>query len=170
MNVLVVYAGWYGSTQEIAVTIAGTLAQRDFGVTVRPAAEVTGIGGYDAVVIGTAIRAGKPHSAAVAFAQRHREALAHVPVACFSVGIIGLDTEAKRQKVATFLDEVRRWVAPVATTHFVGIHHREQMGWVMRLWMKFMHEPEFGPAYWEGIRGWATSLPAAFRASQVKAG
>lgn len=170
MMVLVVYAGWYGSTGDIAAVIGATLAQPGWGVVVRPAAEVMDISGYDAVIIGTAIRAGSPHPAAIAFAQRHRTALARVPVACFSVGIIGLDTESKRQKVATFLDKIRAHVTPVATTHFVGIHDPAMMGWSMRLWMKFMREPKADAAYWDNIRTWAAFLPTVFGQKPAQVG
>ncbi|MEC3976061.1 flavodoxin domain-containing protein [Amycolatopsis sp. H20-H5] len=54
-TVLVACAGKNGGTREIAGAIGAELRAMDLGADVRDAADVAGIGAYDAVVLGSAL-------------------------------------------------------------------------------------------------------------------
>ena len=89
MNVLVTVASRHGATGEIGELLA--VALRDAGLTAeahRPQ-EVVSLAGYDAIVLGSAVYAGRWLEAARAFADRHAAALATRPVWLFSSGPLG---------------------------------------------------------------------------------
>ena len=85
-RVLVAYGTRNGSTAGIATMIAAALRGDDIAVDVRPATEVRDVSGYDAVVLGGALYAGRWHTDARRFARRHATALRGRPVWLFSSG------------------------------------------------------------------------------------
>ncbi|WP_434599977.1 flavodoxin domain-containing protein [Streptomyces sp. A5-4] len=92
LNVLVTHAGKNGSTAEIAHWIAETLTANGLCAHTRPAALEGAPERYDAVVLGSALYAGRWHRQARRFAHRHARALAVQPLWLFSSG--PLDTSA----------------------------------------------------------------------------
>jgi menaquinone-dependent protoporphyrinogen oxidase len=89
MNVLVAFASKHGATAEIAEAIAGRLRASGLSVDCREAGDVTSIEPYDAVVLGSAVYAGRWLPEARAFAERHADELAERPTWLFSSGPIG---------------------------------------------------------------------------------
>lgn len=86
MRVLVAYGTKMGGTTGLAEMVADTLREEGMGVTVAPAATVTDLAGYDAVVVGGALYAHRWHRDARRFVRRHRPALSGLPVWLFSSG------------------------------------------------------------------------------------
>ena len=80
---LIAYATAAGSTGEVAEAIGKALRQQGATVDVRRAKEVDDASGYDAVVLGTGVRAGRTYAEAGQFLAAHRPALSRVPVAGF---------------------------------------------------------------------------------------
>lgn len=85
-RVLVAYASKNGSTAQIAEWIGDDLTSRGIEADVRPAAEVGDLIGYDAVILGSAVYAGRWLRSAARFARRHRKVLLELPVWLFSSG------------------------------------------------------------------------------------
>ncbi|MFF4537180.1 flavodoxin domain-containing protein [Streptomyces aureus] len=85
-TVLVTYGTTNGSTAEIAEAVADTLREQGLGVQVLPAASVTSLTSYDAVVVGGGLYAGRWQKDARRFVRRHRAPLAERPVWFFSSG------------------------------------------------------------------------------------
>lgn len=92
MSVLVAYATKYGSTRGIAEHLAAELTRLGHDAEARPVATVTRLDGYSAVVVGSAVFAGRWRSEARHFLQRHRDALTARPVWLFSSGPLGTAT------------------------------------------------------------------------------
>lgn len=88
-NVLIATASKHGSTFDIADEIARALTRRGFHVTDTAASDVTGIDQYEAVIVGSAVYAGRWMPEALAFITRHAAELASRPVWLFSSGPIG---------------------------------------------------------------------------------
>jgi menaquinone-dependent protoporphyrinogen oxidase len=88
-RVLVAYATKMGATKEIAYAIGDRLTERGCEATVRPASTVTSLDGYDAVVLGSAVYAGRWRATAVKFVRRHTERLTGLPVWLFESGWLG---------------------------------------------------------------------------------
>jgi len=82
-RILVVHAGRYGSTADVAEAIGQELGQCAAGVEVRPAKDVTETSTYDAVIVGSPIYYGKWRSEAVRVLKTHEEVLSRIPVAYF---------------------------------------------------------------------------------------
>lgn len=89
MNVLVAAASRHGATLEIADVIAGRLAEHGHTAVVRPPKDVAGLEGFDAVVVGSAVYAGRWLGEARDFADTYADALRHLPVWVFASGPIG---------------------------------------------------------------------------------
>lgn len=89
VNVLVTAASRHGGTQRIADEIAARLAEHGHTAVVRPPKDLAAVDGFDAVVLGSAVYAGRWLGEALEFADTHAAALRLVPVWIFASGPIG---------------------------------------------------------------------------------
>ncbi|MBM3694790.1 MAG: hypothetical protein FJW79_02490 [Actinobacteria bacterium] len=89
MRVLVVAASKHGSTAEIATALGEALARRGLSATVADAADAGDIEEYEAVVLGSAVYAGRWQKAARELAERHGDFLVKHPLWLFSSGPVG---------------------------------------------------------------------------------
>ena len=90
-QVLVAYGTRYGSTREVAETVAATLEEQGIETDVKTAREVRSLDGYDAVVLGTPLYMGALHKDVRALLEKNRTALEHTPFALFALGPIKAD-------------------------------------------------------------------------------
>jgi menaquinone-dependent protoporphyrinogen oxidase len=158
-KVLVAYASRCGSTGGVAEVIGGVLNGEGTTVDVRLAKEVTDLSPYRAVVVGSAIRAGRWLPEAVKFVKTHREKLSQMPVAYFVVCLtMQEDTEESRREAAAYLDPVRSVVSPMDVGLFAGAMDCSKLSFLLRLVMKAMKAEDGDFRDWEAIRRWATSL------------
>jgi len=88
-KVLVAYASKRGSTAEIAETIAAVLRESGAQADCVEAGAVAELGGYDAVVLGSAVYMRRWRGDARRFLRRHRRELAALPLWVFSSGPTG---------------------------------------------------------------------------------
>ncbi|MET7479285.1 flavodoxin domain-containing protein [Streptomyces sp. NPDC005648] len=96
-SVLVAYGTTNGSTAEIAETVAGVLRKEGLVADTAPAATVTDVTPYDAVVVGGGLYAGRWHKDARRFLRRYRRDLARRPLWLFSSG--PLDASASEKDI-----------------------------------------------------------------------
>ncbi|WP_428543248.1 flavodoxin domain-containing protein [Profundibacter sp.] len=75
-NILIAYASRLGSTAEVAKTIAD-----EIGAQTRCIDDIESLAGYDAVIIGSAIRYDKWLPEATDFVKTHQSTLQSMPVA-----------------------------------------------------------------------------------------
>jgi menaquinone-dependent protoporphyrinogen oxidase len=153
-HLLLAYATKHGSTQEVAESIAATLAASGHQVDVRSAADVRDLDGYDGVILGGALYMGRWHADAKAFMKRHHEALASLPVAVFAMGPLTLE-EKDVASARTQLDRALRPyrdVTPVSVAIFGGVVDPA------KLRFPFNHMPETDARDWEAIREWALEV------------
>jgi menaquinone-dependent protoporphyrinogen oxidase len=164
-KILVAYATAAGSTGEVAEAIGKALREGDATVDVRRAKEVTDVGEYRAVVLGTGVRAGHVYQEAATFVETHQEALSKVPVAYFVVCMtMQDDTEDARCQAGTYLDQLQEKapvVEPVDRGLFGGAMDYKRLPLPLRLMMKAMKQPEGDSRDWEAIRAWAVGLRSA---------
>lgn len=168
-SILVTYATKYGSTQEVAETIATMLRESGLRVTVQAMAKVRALDGFDAVVLGAPIYIGRLYKDAVRFLERHREALAKRPVAVFSLGPIHA-VEEERQGARQSLDQELAklpWLTPVAIEMFGGKYDPAKLRFPDNLLTKMptplRDQPASDVRDWAAIRAWAGDLPAKLR-------
>ena len=90
-QILVAYGTRYGSTREVAETVAATLGEQGIETDVKQAREVRSLDGYDAVVLGTPLYLGALHKDVRALLEKNQAALEHTPFALFALGPIKAD-------------------------------------------------------------------------------
>ena len=86
MQVLIAYGSKRGGTAGLAKMIGEELDRAGFQTTVKPAREVKGLDGFDAVIIAGALYAFRWHRDARRFARRHAQTLRDRPVWLVSSG------------------------------------------------------------------------------------
>ncbi|OLR94445.1 flavodoxin domain-containing protein [Actinokineospora bangkokensis] len=88
-KILVTYASKMGSTKEIAGVVGRVLRESGLDLDVRDVRHVGLIDDYDAVVLGTAVYAGRWRPEARQFVRAHRAELIARPVFLFESGWVG---------------------------------------------------------------------------------
>ncbi len=169
---LVAYASKYGSTQEVAETIAATLRAGGLTADVLPVRKVRSLVGCHLVVLGAPFYFGAWHKDAVQFLARHRESLAdqglaEVRVAVFALGPLSADDREWRATRAALDAELAQfaWLVPVATELFGGRFDPARLRFPDTVIASLPASPLHGmPAAdvrdWAAIRAWAAQLVA----------
>jgi menaquinone-dependent protoporphyrinogen oxidase len=163
-HLLLAYATKHGSTQEVAESIAKTLAASGHEVDVRAAADVRDLGGFDGVILGGALYMGRWHGEAVGFLERHRDALATIPIAVFAMGphtLADKDVAASRLQLDKALAKVPD-VSPSAVAIFGGVVDPT----TLRFPLSRMHASDARD--WQAIAAWADDVAAIFTGTRAK--
>ena len=163
-SILLAYATRYGSTQEVAETIAAALREAGLEVDIRPMREVRTLDRYDAVVLGAAIYNTRWHSDAHQFLSQHQAALRQRPVAIFALGPLATGDAPMRNSRRQLDKEMAKypWLKPVTLEIFVGKIDPAKLGFFERLLT-----PASDHRDWEAIRAWANALPAQFQYDEI---
>ncbi len=120
-KILVTYASQGGASVGVAEAIGQTLASNGAAVDVLPVHQVTDLGAYQAVVIGSAVHSGKWMPEALAFVERNQNALRRVPTAVFQVCMmLAVRNEQYQSMVSDWLAPLRFQISPVAEASFAG--------------------------------------------------
>jgi menaquinone-dependent protoporphyrinogen oxidase len=98
--VIVAYASKCGSTAEVAQRVGMKLRSQGYEVEVADVSKLRKLPQCDAVVLGTAIRMGKPLGAMRRFVSRNLARLRSVPVAAFSLGMTLRDDTPENRDLA----------------------------------------------------------------------
>ena len=167
-KILVAYTTAAGSTAEVAEAIGQELSKGDGTVDVVRAKDVTDLGPYRAVIVGSGIRAGKIYKDTLAFLGSHQDSLSEVPVAYFVVCLtMQDDTEENRCEVETYVDQMRQQapqVQPVGVGLFAGKLDYKTLAFPMRWILKAMKAEEGDYREWDKIEAWVDDLrPALVR-------
>jgi len=96
MTILITYGSARGGTEGLAEMVAAGLRDEGFGVDLLPAAEVTGVDGYELVIVGGALYAFRWHRAARRFVKRHTAELRRRPTYFFSSGPLDASATTKQ--------------------------------------------------------------------------
>ncbi len=157
-SILLAYATRYGSTQEVAETIAAALRQVGFEVDIQPTREVKTLDNYDAIVLGAAIYNAKWHPDAHRFLSQYQETLRQRHVVIFALGPLSNSDTAMRNSRHQLDKELAKypWLKPVAVEIFAGKYDPSKpgLGFFERLLPASDHRD------WEAIRAWANALSA----------
>jgi len=152
-RVLVTWSSRHGSTDEIARTIAGVLAERGIEVEERPISDVDTMYPYDAYIVGSAVYMGKWLREARTFLDEHHELLATRPTWLFSSGPLGVDE-------ADEFDGSKLAAAVNAQDHrvFRGRLQRSQLRLGERIVARVVGAPEGDYRDWPVVTAWATAV------------
>lgn len=159
-SILVGYATRYGSTQEVAETIAAIMRESGLAVEVKPLREVRSLDGYQAVVLGAPLFMFHWHKDALNFLSRQRKALEARPVAIFALGPVHdpHDEQEWQDSHAQLDKELAQfpWFKPVALEMFGGKYDPTALRFPLKMFAGA--EPASDIRDWEAIRSWAQSL------------
>lgn len=160
-KVLVCYGTGTGCTAGVAERIGEVLAEAGAAVDVKPASEKPDASAYDAVVVGSGVRAGNWHAAAKEFVKSNARALESKPVAFFSVGLTITDA-SKADEVRAYTDPLiaESGVQPVDVGTFAGWNEPKSFSLPERMIMKVMKAPVGDFRDWDAIDAWTKSLEA----------
>lgn len=164
-KILVGYASKYGSTQEVAETIAATLRENELIVDLRPLREVKTLEEYTAILLGAPLYMLHWHKEALGFLSQHREAITKCPVAVFALGPLGHD-EKDWKEIREQLDkelEQFPWLRPITIGLFGGKFDPEKLHFpdkiIASLPASPLHKmPATDVRNWTVIRAWASNL------------
>jgi menaquinone-dependent protoporphyrinogen oxidase len=156
MKILVTTASKHGATAEIGEAIAGKLREHDLEVDTRDPGAITSLAGYDAVVLGSAVYAGRWMDAARRFSERHHAELRLRPLWLFSSGPIGDPPQPVEEPA-----DGRRLVGELrAREHrvFPGRVNNADLGWVERTITKMVKAPDGDFRDFDAVRIWAAEI------------
>jgi menaquinone-dependent protoporphyrinogen oxidase len=156
MHVLVSVASKHGATGEIGEIIAGVLRDAGLDVATIQPERVERLDDYDAVILGSAVYAGRWMSSAHAFVDRHGSALSALPVWLFSSGPIG-DPPMPAGDAPDAVTIAERLGARELKT-FAGRLERDQLGFGERAITKILRAPDGDFRDLEEIRTWADAI------------
>jgi menaquinone-dependent protoporphyrinogen oxidase len=141
-EILVLYASTHGHTGRIAAGVGRALDRAGASVDLRvvDGGEDLAPQGYDAVVVGASIHAGRHQKQIVAWARRHAASLNTMPSAFFSVSLTAAEDTAEApatvQRVIDEFVESTGWT-PTLTRSFAGALQYLEYGFATRQLMKF---------------------------------
>ncbi len=163
-RMLVAYGTRYGSTREVAETIAETLGEQGAEADVKQAREVRSLDGYDAVVLGTPLYLGALHKDVRALLEKNQAVLEHTPFALFALGPIKADDglDGSREQLFTALAKLPV-PTPASTAVFVGAYDPARLGFKDRMIAALPASPLHGEIAhderdWGAVRAWAREL------------
>lgn len=159
MKVLVTAASRHGATTEVAASIGAVLGAAGLEVQVLRPADVSGMDGFDAAVIGSAVYVGRWLEPARDLVQREKTALCRIPVWLFSSGPIGDPPKPADEPLdAAPLAEL---VAARGHRTFAGHVDRKRLGLGEKAIMAAVRAPEGDFRSWPEIEAWAREIAAA---------
>ena len=161
MRVLVSTASKHGSTADIGRAIAETVSGDEIEARIAAPEEVTGLDGYDAVILGSAVYAGRWMKTMREMTDRLGEELAARPVWLFSSGPIGDPPmpEEDPVDVASILEKTN------ARDHFLfaGKLDRKTLSFGERAIVAALKAPEGDFRDWDDIRRRALAIAAELK-------
>lgn len=166
MKALVIYGTKSGCTQGIAEQIGTTLAGQGCEVDVFPAEKAPGAGGYDAVVVGSGVRAGQWHQAARAWVEENAEALTETPHALYTVGLM-ITEPGKEDEVRAYTDPLieAAGIEPIDVGLFAGWFEPKRFSFVERSILNLMKSPEGDRRDMDAIAEWTRTTATKMRLS-----
>ena len=164
MRVLVSAASRYGSTAEIARVIGEVLAGSGLDVVVREPADVRGLEEFDAVVLGSAVYAGRWLEPARSIVDDSTAELTARDVWLFSSGPIGdpPKPDAESPEAAVLMGRTEAHENRV----FPGRLAKSELSLPERLLVTALRAPEGDYRPWDEIRAWAAGIAAILTARQ----
>ena len=169
MRILIATASRHGSTRELGHWLGSAIAERLYGamdsvtVEVLDAADVDGIAGYDAVIIGSGVYMGHWLREARSLVKRERVELENRPVWLFSSGPIDEETPSATSS---------KWnEASWAIEHrvFGGKLDRSELSRFERLVVKLIQADDGDTRSRTDIDEWADAICATLSASTPQA-
>ncbi|WP_338676475.1 flavodoxin domain-containing protein [Streptomyces sp. SCSIO 30461] len=157
-RILVAYGSKQGGTAGIADEIGSALREDGYETAVLPARDVRDVSGYEAVVVGGSVYAGRWHRDASRFVRLHAEGLSDRPIWMFSSGPV--DGSAEQHDLPPVRGLARHMERLQAREHitFGDSITASTPGWIARYLVRHAAAGDFHSP--EQIQGWAHHISA----------
>jgi menaquinone-dependent protoporphyrinogen oxidase len=161
-KVLVVYGTATGCTWEVAERIGKVIFDKRISGDVVPAADAPSPDGYDAVIVGSGVRAGNWHQPVKDWVATNATMLKEMPVAFFTVCLTMAQEPSKAAEVRAYTDALiaETGVRPVDIGLFAGINEPKRFPFIQRTILKMMKAPEGDFREWDKIEAWTGEIVA----------
>ncbi len=166
VQVLVAYATKYGATAEIAERIGQVLREAGLRADVLPADRVSDLTPYQAVVLGSAVYAGRWRKEAAAFLAANENRLAEQPVWLFSSGPTGEGDAVQLLKGWRFPDAqqpIADRIQPRDIAVFHGAVDVGKLNFIEKRMLKTVKAPIGDFRDWDAITSWAAAIADALK-------
>ena len=160
MNVLVTYASKHGATEEIARAVSVELETRGITVHVEDA-RTADPAPYDAVVVGSAVYAGRWRKEASSFLESNADELSNRPVWIFSSGPTGSEDPTVALDGWLYpnaLESTMETIGPQEIVVFRGAIDPDTLNFFERFIVKQVKAPTGDFREWDAIEAWAGSI------------
>lgn len=156
-KVLVVYGTTTGCTKGVAQRVSKVLRDRGLTSEVVAVADAPDPTGYDAVFVGSGVRAGKWHAAVNSWVAKYAAELQVKKVAFFTVGLTLASDPTKTAEVRAYTEPLvaETGVTPIDIGVFAGANDPKKFSFVERTIMKLMKAPVGDFRDWDAIDAWA---------------
>ncbi len=164
-RILIAYASRTSSTREIAEEVGKVLTQAGYAVDITPAKKVSDVAGYQAAIIGSGVRFGRPYKESLKLA-RKASARGSMPVAFFVVCMALKNKSAESRAIADgYVQKFKEINADALFGAFAGALKYAEMGPFFRFVFSRdksgdLQEGDYRD--WEAIRAWAREAAAHF--------
>jgi menaquinone-dependent protoporphyrinogen oxidase len=161
-RILVAYASKCGSTAEVADAVGESISKAGLIVDVKPVSTISSVAGYDAVVVGSAIRYGAWLTEATEFLMNNQTLLQTIPAAIFTVHMLNLsDTPEDTAIREGYLKSIKEYVDPVQAVFFAGKMDFSKLSFFEKIVSKAVNSVEADKRDWDQIRRWGSELPVS---------
>ena len=173
MTILVAAASKHGATEEIAERIGAVLAEHGVEVDVKKLRDVSGLAGYEAIVLGSGIYLGKWLKEARRFVEVHAAELAQRPTWLFASGSIMGDPPVGDDPNAMGAGLAERLVETTQARElklFAGKLDLGKLGFAERASVRMAHASEGDYRDWQAIDAWAAAIAHQLQQHRVGTG
>jgi len=163
MEILVAYGSSYGSTRGIVERIAALLQSAGHDVTLRRGRDVKSLDGFEGVVLGSGVYAGRLHGEIRSLLAKQRAALASKRIAAVVVSLSAAEQSERAQaETIKYLKLITDVVAVERSASFAGAWDPANAPWLVRLVMKKLGTQPGDRRDWPAIEAWAAELAKAW--------
>jgi menaquinone-dependent protoporphyrinogen oxidase len=159
-KVLVVYGTKTGCTAGIAEKIGETLVATGATVDVKSASDRPSPADYDAIIVGSGVRASNWHGAVKEWVTSNADALKAKPTAFFTACLTMAQEPEKADEVRAYTDPLiaASGVTPVDIGLFAGMCDLKKFSLPERLIMKMMKAPEGDFRDFDAVAAWTVAV------------